>query len=101
MLTIKNISLAHWLKLFNWAFVVLTLVTLLFAYPLIKNGFVLEADLQSLFPKDRHNPLVNQVNDRLYQQFGNKILVAVQAPETAPAMAAAELVAGAIAANPQ
>lgn len=101
MLTIKNISLAHWLKLFNWAFVVLTLVTLLFAYPLIKNGFILETDLQSLFPKDRHNPLVNQVNDRLYQQFGNKILVAVQAPEIAPAMAAAELVASAIAANPQ
>lgn len=98
--TIK-VSLAQWLLLFRWAFVLVSVATLLLCYPLLKQGFVLETDLQSLFPQDRANPLVNTVNDRLYQQFGNKILVAVQAPEMESAQAAADLVEAAINTNPQ
>lgn len=101
MIKIIKFSLAHWLLLFKWAFILVSVAALLLSYPLVKQGFVLETDLQSLFPKDRHNPLVNAVNDRLYQQFGNKILVAVQAPKLEPAQAAADIVATAIAANPQ
>lgn len=100
MITTIKISLARWQQLFKWAFVLVSLVTLLLSYPLLKNGFVLETNLQSLFPKDNHNQLVNKVNDRLYSEFGNKILVAVQASEMEQVNAAAELVAAAITANP-
>lgn len=87
--------------MFNWMLAIVSLVTLAFCYPLIKQGFVLETDLQSLFPKDRHNQLVNSVNDRLYSEFGNKILVAVQATDKDVANTAADFLAIAIAANPQ
>jgi len=101
MITTIKISLSRWQQLFKWTFVLVSMLTLLLSYPLLKNGFVLETDLQSLFPKDNHNQLVNKVNDRLYREFGNKILVAVQSPEIGQANIAAELVAAAITANPQ
>ncbi|HEY0894344.1 MAG TPA: MMPL family transporter, partial [Cellvibrio sp.] len=101
MITTIKISLARWQQLFKWTFVLVSMVTLLLAFPLLKNGFVLETDLQSLFPQDTHNQLVNNVNDRLYREFGNKILVAVQSPEMEQANVAADLVAAAITANPQ
>jgi len=101
MRTTIKISLARWQLLFKYMFVLVSLAALLLSYPLLKNGFVLETNLQSLFPRDSHNQLVNKVNDRLYQEFGNKILVAIQAPEMEQVNIAAELVAAAIAANPQ
>lgn len=100
MIKTIRVSPARWQWLFNRAFVVVSLSTLLLLYPLLKNGLVLETDLQSLFPKDSHNQLVNKVNDRLYKEFGNKILVAVQAADMAQADAAADKVAVAIETNP-
>lgn len=99
MITTIKISLARWQQLFTGALVLLSFAVLLLAYPLFTKGFVLETDLQSLFPQERHNPLVNKVNERLYREFGNKILVAVQAAEMEQVNAAAELVAGAINTN--
>lgn len=101
MIKTINISLARWQQLFSWALLLLSVVVLLLAYPLLQKGFVLETDLQSLFPQDRHNPLVNKINERLYRQFGNKILVAVQAAEMEQVNAAAEVVASAINTNAQ
>lgn len=101
MITTIKISLPRWQQLFKWALLLLSLAVLLLSYPLLQKGFVLETDLQSLFPQERHNPLVNKVNERLYREFGNKILVAVQAAEMEQVNAAAELVASAINANPQ
>ncbi|MDR7088786.1 MMPL family transporter [Cellvibrio fibrivorans] len=100
MITTIKISLARWQQLFKWTFMLVSMVTLLLSYPLLKNGFVLETDLQNLFPQDDHNQLVNNVNDRLYREFGNKILVAVQSTEIEQVNLAAELVAAAITANP-
>ncbi|WP_062058274.1 MMPL family transporter [Cellvibrio sp. OA-2007] len=101
MIKTINISLARWQQLFSWALLLLSVVVLLLAYPLLQKGFVLETDLQSLFPQDRHNPLVNKINERLYREFGNKLLVAVQAADMEQASAAAELVDVAINTNPQ
>lgn len=100
MIKIIKVSLARWQQLFTWMLALVSLATLLLAYPLFKQGFVLETDLQSLFPKDSHNQLVNSVNDRLYRAFGNKLLVAVQAVDMEEANAAADILASAIAANP-
>lgn len=100
MITTIKISLVRWQQLFNWSLITVSLATILLAYPLLKYGFVLETDLQSLFPKDSHNQLVNKVNDRLYHEFGNKILVAVHASERDVANSGADLLAEAIAANP-
>lgn len=91
----------HWQLLFKYLFVLTLLMTILLSYQLFRHGFVLETDLQNLFPKDSHNQLVGKVNDRLYREFGNKLLVAVQAPIMEQANAAAEFLAAAIAANPQ
>ncbi|WP_039915984.1 MMPL family transporter [Cellvibrio mixtus] len=100
MLTTIKIPLARWQQLFSWLLVLVSLIALALCYPLIKHGFVLETDLQSLFPKDSHNQLVNSVNDRVYRQFGNKILVAAQAPAKETASAAADILSAAITANP-
>ncbi len=96
--TIKKL-LARWQQLFNGLLVLVSLITVALCYPLFKNGFVLETDLQSLFPKDSHNQLVNNVNDRVYREFGNKILVAAQAPAKETATAAADILSAAITAN--
>lgn len=100
MLTTIKISLARWQPLFGWLLALVTVTALALCYPLIKHGFVLETDLQSLFPKDSHNQLVNSVNDRVYRQFGNKILVAAQAPTKETASEAADILSAAITANP-
>lgn len=99
MITTIKISLARWQQLFGWLLVLVSFITLALCYPLFKNGFVLETDLQSLFPKDSHNQLVNSVNDRVYRQFGNKILIAAQAPTKDTATAAADILSAAITAN--
>ena len=101
MTTTPNTSLLRWQFLFRGLLIAVTLAALVLAYPLLKQGWVLETDLQSLFPKDSRNPLVDKINERLYREFGNKILLGVQAPKAEMANAAAASLAAAIAANPQ
>lgn len=100
---IARIKISHkqWKVFFNLSFALTFLIACCLSLPLIKHGFVLETDLQSLFPKDKQDLLINKINDRLYSELGNKLLVAVQATDTEQMQTAADIVAGAIAKNPQ
>lgn len=99
MVNIPLFPISRLNSLFRWLFVAVTFtVLLLLAYLPISN-FKLESDLQALLPQDNQHPLVTQANEQLYKQFGNKILLAVQAPELTEVKRAAELLAVSITEN--
>lgn len=63
------------------------------------NGFVVETDLQALFPIDEDNQLSQHINDRLFKEYGNKLIIATYADSIEKAQAAADIVAKAVADN--
>ena len=77
-------------------FVALCLLILLLVVRLSNTGFSLATDLTDLFPRSTHDPVVLQVNDQLYQAFGNNIVLAVEAKNKKAALAAMQKVAGAV-----
>ncbi len=62
----------------------------------ITRGLVLETDLQALFPRDSDSHLINRANDRLMEEFGDQLLLAVSADEREQALHAASILQQAI-----
>jgi len=79
---------------------IVTLAVLALLGQVLNQGVRVEADLQKLFPKDQLHPLAARATEQLYREFGNKALLAVQAPQRDEARQAAEVLARAIAHNP-
>lgn len=62
----------------------------------LHRGLVLETDLQALFPRDEDSHLINRASDRLTEEFGNQLLLAVSADEREQALQAASILQQAI-----
>jgi predicted exporter len=62
----------------------------------LHRGLVLETDLQALFPRDEDSHLINRASDRLTEEFGNQLLLAVSADEREQALHAANILQQAI-----
>lgn len=56
----------------------------------LTRGLVLETDLQALFPRDSDSHLINRASDRLAEEFGDQLLLAVSADEREQALRAAD-----------
>lgn len=70
----------------------------LFVQQLLR-GIVLETDLQALFPRAADSRLINHASDKLAQEFGDQLLLAVRADEREQALAAADDLEAAIVAS--
>jgi predicted exporter len=91
---------AHIQTLLKWLFIALTMSMIgLLAYQ-VPHGISLETNLQALFPQDKNNKIAETVNEKITKEFGNKILVAVQAKDINEVKLAADLLSNAIAKNP-
>lgn len=86
--------------LLKWIFIALSIAMLALLCYQIPQGIKIETNLQALFPQDKDNQLSEKVNDQLLHAFGNKILLAVQAPSIAEVKIAADVLALAISENP-
>ncbi len=61
-----------------------------------RGGMAIEADLRALFPQQRDDPFADKADERLADLFGDRLLVAVRAPDRSQATKAADLVTAAI-----
>src|SRR5690242_16967881 len=96
-----KISIAQLRTWLTWLFGCLSImVCALLIKEYFHNGFAIETDLQALFPIDEDNQLSQQINSRLFKEYGNKLIIATYADSAEKAQAAADLVAKAIANNP-
>ena len=62
----------------------------------LQRGLVLETDLQALFPRDEDSHLINRASDRLTEEFGNQLLLAVSADAREQALHAAGILQQAV-----
>lgn len=84
----------------NVLFIVLTIAMIgLLSYQ-IPQGISLETNLQALFPQDKNDKVATKVNDDLTREFGNTLLVAVEAPTLDEVKIAADILGKAISENP-
>lgn len=90
----------HLQSLLKVIFVVLTVITLALLSYQIPQGIAVETNLQALFPQDKNNKVAEKINEHITREFGNKILIAVQAQNADEVKRAAELLSQAIARNP-
>ena len=81
-------------------FAALCLLILLLVLRLSNTGFSLATDLTDLFPRSTHDPVVLQVNEKLYQAFGNNIILAIEAKNKKTALAAMQMVVDAVDESP-
>ncbi len=89
----------HLQLLLRGIFVVLTVTVLALLGYQIPHGIAVETNLQALFPQDKNNKLAEKINEQVTHEFGNKILIAVQAPNTDEVKRAADFLSQAIANN--
>ena len=84
----------------KWLFCLLSIVMVgLLSYQLA-HGISLETNLQALFPQDKNDKAAEKINEQITNEFGNKLLVAVQANNIDEVKIAAEILGEAIAKNP-
>ncbi|MGN0922192.1 MAG: MMPL family transporter [Cellvibrio sp.] len=86
--------------LFQMLFGVVVLSFAIFIGKVIQSGVYIESDLQKLFPQDADHPLANHINQRLFEAFGNNLIIAISSQDKAQLLAAANKVDEAINAQP-
>lgn len=84
----------------KWLFCLLTIVMVGLLSVQIYQGISLETNLQALFPQDKNDRAAEKINEQLTHEFGNKLLIAVQAKEVDEVKRAAEILSRAIGKNP-
>ncbi|HWV16382.1 MAG TPA: MMPL family transporter [Cellvibrio sp.] len=86
--------------IFKWVFGLLTILMVGLLSVQLYQGISLETNLQALFPQDENDRAAEKINEQLTHEFGNKLLIAVQAKDSEEVKLAAELLSQAIAKNP-
>ncbi len=94
--TVFTVYLQQWIK---WIFVATSIIILVLLCYQLRHGLPLETNLQALFPQDKNNKASAVVNEKILHEFGNKLLIAVQAPTSDEVKIAADMLAQAITAN--
>ncbi|MES2822115.1 MAG: MMPL family transporter [Pseudomonadota bacterium] len=89
----------HSQSLLKGIFVVLTLTMLVLLSFQLPQGIAVETNLQALFPHDKNNKIAETINEQITREFGNKVLIAVQAQDADEVKRAADLLGKAIANN--
>ena len=86
--------------LFQMLLGVVVLSFAIFIGKVIQSGVYIESDLQKLFPQDADHPLANHINQRLFEAFGNNLIIAISSQDKDQLLAAANKVDEAINTQP-